>query len=126
MSKLILLWLVFVLGLVWLLFPYDPNPDNWIAFFPLSDQKLPWQNYVFHACEKLIFVIFSWVILQESDKYRFALWVFFGIQVLRFGDYFLTYNEVWGYPLDGVPLTSTTLGMIVFGLCIVYELWKKR
>lgn len=127
MSKLILLWFVILLGIFWLAFPYDPNPDNWIEFFPCSNQKLPWQNYIFHASEKLIFVIFAWIIYSDSDKYKIALLVFFGVQVLRLFDYFITYNNVWVRIWPTVPFSSNTLGILVFSLAIAYEwIWKKN
>lgn len=125
MSKLILLWMVMLLGVVWLLFPYTPDPDSWIKFFPFSEQALPWQNYIFHMCEKFTFLVFAWVIFHEANDYRIALFVFFLIQCIRLIDYFLTYNEVWTY-LGVFPVDTNTVGALFFTFAILYELFKQH
>lgn len=124
MSKLILLWLTMLVGIFFLAFPFSPELHD---YFPASDQLLTLQTHVWFLCNRLIFVIFAWVILQESSVYRTALWVFFGIQVLKLLDYLCCYNEVWVYVWPNVPFTSNTLSILVFGLVIsYYAIWRKQ
>lgn len=133
MLRLFILLAVLCLSIVWLAWPYDPDPNNWIAFFPESDQRLPAQNYVYHLCEKLMFVALAWVIYKWSDKFKVALLIFFGLQILKLGDYLITYNGVWGRTeVFGklAPVSSNTLSILIFALTmLVYYikyLWGTR
>jgi hypothetical protein len=123
MSKLVLLFMTMVLGILFLAFPYSEETKD---YFLLSDQRLTFQTHIWFICNRLIFVVFAYVIANESAMYRDALRVFFWIQVLKFFDYLLCYNEVW-LRLYGIPFSSNTLGMLIFGLAIAYEfIWRKQ
>lgn len=124
MGKLILLWLTMLVGIAFLALPFSTELHD---YFPASNQLLTLQTHVWFACNRLIFVIFAWVILQESSVYRTALWVFFGVQVLKFLDYLWCYNEVWVRVWHTVPVTSNNLGILVFSLAIIYEyIWTRK
>jgi hypothetical protein len=124
MSKLVLLWLTLLVGIFFLALPYSEELHD---YFPLSDQLLTLQTHTWFICNRLIFVVFAWIILQESSIYRNALWVFFGIQVLKLVDYLVCYNEVWVYVWPNVPFSSNTLSILVFSLFIAYEaIWRKQ
>jgi len=66
-------------------------------------------------------VVMAWIILQSSNEYRSALWVFFWISVFKFVEFFFNYNDVWVYLWDNVPVTSNILSALIFGLAILYE-----
>lgn len=123
-----------LLGSIWLMFPYDYDPNNWIAFFKFSDQKLPWQNYVYHLSDKFILAILAWLILQKQETYRLCFWVFFVTQLVRIVDYLFTYNEVWTWikvpsiqfmgEVMRFPVDTNTCGMAFLILSIGYEFVK--
>lgn len=123
------------MGALWLMFPYDNNPNNWISFFPCSEQRLPYQNYVFYLTDKLSFIVFAWLLLNPDKGYRFSLWVFFWVQVVRVIDYFITFNEVWTWikipsihiagEIIYIPIDTNTVGMGLFIFAIGYEQYRK-
>lgn len=124
MSKLILLWLTLALGILFLALPYSEQTKDYFPLF--SSQQLTLQMHVWFILNKLVFVVFAYIIVNEATKYRLALWVFFGCQVLKLADYLLTYNEIWG-TIGNIPVSSTSVGMMAFSLSIVYEwLWNKE
>lgn len=111
-----------LMGILFLALPYSEVTKD---YFVLSDQRLTLQTHVWFVCNKLVFIIFAYIIANESTEYRLALKVFFWIQVLKFVDYLICYNEVW-LRIWGMPFSSTTLGILVFSLFIGYEYaWKK-
>lgn len=123
MSKLILLWLTMAVGMIFLALPYSTDVFD---FFPASDQLLTTQTYVWFLCQRLVMIVLAFIIYNESDLYRLALLTYLLIQVLKFLDYLICYNEVW-VRIWNVPFSSNTLGILVFGLAIAYEfIWKNR
>lgn len=85
--------------------------------------------HLWFICEKAVMVVLAWIILSESQDYRVALWIFFGIQVLKLADYFICYNDVWGKVLIAgklIPLSSNTVGAAVFTFSIMYEFAKRH
>lgn len=84
--------------------------------------------HVWFICEKAVMVILAAIILNESKDYKFALLVFLAVQILKLGDYLISYNEVWGYMEMGdrqIPVSANTLGAAAFTFAIVYELIKR-
>jgi len=72
-------------------------------------------------------VVMAWIILQSSNEYISALWVFFWIVVFKFVEFFFNYNDVWVYLWDNVPVTSNILSALIFGLAILYEfIYRER
>ena len=122
--RLILLWLTLLVSILFLVLPYSEERFDW---FPASDQKLSLAMHVWFICDKLVMVTFASLILNLSDKYKLALSVFLGVQVLKLGDYLICYNELWGeIQLCGriVPVTANTVGAIAFTLAMIYEFVK--
>lgn len=123
MSKLALLWITMLMGILFLALPYSEVTHD---YFPLANQQLTLQMHIWFICNKLVFIIFAYIIANESEMYRNALWVFFWIQVIKFVDYLVCYNNVWVRITDSIPFSSTSLGILVFSLAIFYEwIWRK-
>lgn len=120
--KLVLLWLTFAVAVYYLILPYS---EETFSFFPYSEQRLSLAMHVWFICEKAILIILSWIILQESNEYKFALWIFFGCQVFKLIDYLICYNKVWDY-WGEIPITSNTLSVLFFTIAIVYEFFKRH
>ena len=113
-----------IMGILFLALPYSEVTRDYFLF---ADQQLTLQMHVWFICNKLVFVIFAYIIANESTDYKDALRVFFWIQVLKLIDYLLCYNNVWLRIWDTVPFSSTTLGLLVFSLAIGYEYaWRKK
>ena len=117
MTKLYLLLALMFFGLLFLVMPYSEETHK---YFLLSEEELTAQTHLWFILQKLTYIIFAWVILTESDRYKFALWVFFGVQVLKFFDYFLSYNIVW-FRLEGIPISANTVGLLTFLFAVIYE-----
>lgn len=117
LKKLILLFVVLLLGLL-----FDQLPENTIAkaWFPFSDLTFTFQTYVYYIFEHLIKIILSYIVYAESVKYRYALWVFLLLQIGDLVDYLLTYNSVWAQ-LGSVPVSFNTLAPVIFGLAILRD-----
>lgn len=123
MSKLILLWLTLSVTILYLAVPYSEVTRD---YFLLADQQLTLQMHVWFICEKLILVVFAWIIANEATEYRGALKIFFWLTVLKFLDYVLCYNNVWVRIWD-IPFSANTLCILIFGLTICYEwIWRKQ
>lgn len=120
MSRLVLLWLTIFIGPLFLIIAW---PDLYVKPFlsPDCNVEITLQSHVWYICNKVTIIIFAWIMLQLSEKYRVAMWTFFGCKVLVLLDYFWCYNEVWVYIWDDVPLTSNLLTILLFSLSIVYE-----
>lgn len=125
MDKLLLLFAVFLLGVVFLVLDLDTIP---IDYFLFSDIKLPLATHVYFISEKLIVLILSYIIANEAIEYKGALWIFFGLVVVDLFDYCLTYSCVW-YTVHissfVIPVSMNTLKVTIFGLAILNE-WRKK
>jgi hypothetical protein len=112
-----------LMGILFLALPYSEVTHD---YFPLADQQITLQMHIWFICNKVVFIIFAYIIYNEATEYRNALNVFLWIQILKLIDYSLCYNNVWVRVWDTVPFSSTTLGILVFSLAIFYEwIWKK-
>lgn len=121
MSKLVLLWLTLTVSILYLLFPFTSATHDYFLF---SDQQLTFPMHVWFICEKLILVIFAYIIATESTAYKSTLNLFFYLQIFRLVDYLLCYNEVWLW-IGPVPVSANVLSVLVFGLMVANEyIWK--
>lgn len=120
MSKLLLLYLTLVVGLVFLLMPNGTPVD----YFPFYDIELYPKTYVYFIFEKSILIILAGIIYNEATEYRQALWVFLWLLVADLIDFGLTYNTAW-YHFGAVPMSMNVLKSVIFGIVILRELWKK-
>lgn len=122
MSKLFLLYLTFIMGLIFL---FVSMKQEMIDFFPLSDFKIYPVNHVYYICEKLIVIILAYIISTEATEYHKPLLIFFILCVCDLIDYLLTYSSVWFY-IRNFPVSMNTTKAILFGLVIIRELWNKQ
>ncbi|OQB12806.1 MAG: hypothetical protein BWY15_02100 [Firmicutes bacterium ADurb.Bin193] len=82
--------------------------------------------HVWFILNKLTLAILAYIIWIESTSYRLSTKVFFWVTFGKLIDYLICYNEVW-FRLGFVPITSTSLGLLIFGLVIAFEYsWKDR
>lgn len=116
MSKLLLLFLTFVVGLIFLL----PNDGPVINFYPFSDMAITLTQHVYFIGEKLVLIILAGIIANEATEYRRATWIFFLLVVVDLVDFLCCYNSVWFY-LGGFPVSMNIVKCIVFGLTILSE-----
>lgn len=62
-------------------------------------------------------MVVTWMLYVKEEEFRGVFFVFFSIQVFKFFEYFINYNEVWFY-INWVPVTSTTLGTLALSISI--------
>lgn len=125
MSKLLLLLLALVFGIVFEVAPkWDGvtymTPDPFLFYAFPKEQGIAYQTWVYMICEYLITMIFIGIIAQEAKEYRFAIWVFFWLVVIDLGDYLLTYNSIW-FKIGWLPVSMNILKVVIFGLVILKE-----
>lgn len=120
MSKLLLLYSIFVIGLIYLILP---DFKNAVDFFPFYDMRLNPATHIYFIGEKITMIILSYLIYNEAVEYKGALQVFFIIMIADLVDYLLCYGSVW-YDLEGFPVSMNTVKCLVFGFTILY-VWSK-
>lgn len=121
MSKLLLLYLTLVVGLVFLLMPSTSSPHD---YFPFYDIELYPKTYVYFILEKSILILLASIIANEATEHRQAIWIFVFLLVADLIDYVFTYNTVWFY--QGIfPVSMNTVKVVIFGIVLLNEIWKK-
>jgi hypothetical protein len=120
MTNLMLLFTTVALGVTFLFIPVTEPRE----FFPFSAVQLSMDTWFYFLFEKVIVLIMSVVILNQSTDHRPALWVFVSIQGVEILDYLLFYGEPWS---PNIP-SWNILKVALFGLAIVMELpnYKKH
>ena len=122
MNKLLLLFLTFIFGLLFLLLPTATEAVDWFLFY---DIKLTYQTHVYFICEKLVVIALAWIIAAEETKYKGACKVFFWLVVADLIDYLLSYSSIW-FRVGGVPVSMNVLKAVIFGVVILREWIKQR
>lgn len=120
MIKLALLYLTILASLVFTLVP-----SGYKYGFPLSDMIVSLEYYIYSIYEFIVIIILTGVIASDAIKYRFALWVFFGLMVADLIDWIICYNEIW-FNVGQILVSMNILKSIIFGIIILNELWKQR
>lgn len=120
MSKLILLYLTFIVAVLFVLVP----SNNIVVKFPLSDMTVSLEYYIYSIFERSILIVLCYIIASEATEYRSAIWIFFCLVVVDLVDFLLCYNSVWFY-LGIVPVSMNIVKSFVFGGVILNEAWKK-
>ena len=121
MSKLVLLYLTFVVGLIFLLIPQATHTED---YFPFYDIQMYRSTYIYFIIEKGILILLASIIANEATEYKNALWIFVGLLFADLIDYFLTYNTIW-FRIQNFPISMNTVKATVFGGVILKELWKR-
>ena len=114
--RLIILFGTVALGMLFMFY----RPEGEIGF-PFSDMRLHADTYVYFVMEHVIKVLLVVVIWELESRYRFAITVLLGLEVIDLIDFVLTYNTPW---LKYVSIN--TFKTAVFGLAVVYEKHKSN
>lgn len=120
MSKLLLLWLIFIVRSLFLLIPRVGPTD----YFLFSDMKLYLATHIYFIGERVTMIILALIITVESSKYRQYLQIFLLLMIADLVDYLLCYNEVWFYYYE-FPVSMNMLKVTVFGL-VILKAWVKQ
>jgi len=121
MNKILLLFLTFIFGLLFLLLPPAIESRDWFLF---SDVKLTYQTHIYFICEKLVVIMLAWIIAAEETKYKGSCKVFFWLIVADLLDYLLTYSSVW-FLVGVFPVSMNVTKAFIFGFIVVRE-WIKQ
>jgi hypothetical protein len=116
MIKLLFIFSVMVLGVVFLIVPDAPPYD----FFLLVDKKVTPEWYVYYLIESLIIIIFALYMRLESSEHKLYTTLFLALQIIELIDFILTYNMVWFYYKE-LPITFNVIKVLVFGSLLAYE-----
>jgi len=134
-----LVWLLLstlIIRYLWQLHPDsfiydDPNKIPVYKLFWFSEQEISWPSYIGGICLNIVMLIYIRVWMKVFGEYKMIFHIWFVIQAIQFGEYFLTYNEAqmsihFGrFPL---PIDLTLAKMV--GLPIMFLLydviWKRR
>lgn len=119
--SVVLVFLAYVVLLLWTVLP----DRGMIRPFPLSEQEIQSQTYVWIATIYAAFLILSWVMYRFSDKSREFFNAVFILQALQFVEYFLNYNQTW-IEVYGMPMTIATLRfpLLFFFAVRIFIRWK--
>lgn len=120
MIKLVLLYLTFLVGIVFLL-PYNTIQYD-LFLFSNSTTNIP--NYFYYICEHLALIALAYIIASEATEYQQAIKIFFWLLVIDLIDFLLTYNGVW-FTIQHFPITFNLVKIAIFGMVILKELWDR-
>ena len=134
-----LIWLILstlIIRYLWTLHPdnyiyEDPNLIPVYKMFPFSDQKISWPSYLYFPCLNIVQLIYIRVWMKVFDRYRNIFHVWFVIQAMQFGEYFLNYNEAqmsihFGrYPL-AIDLTLAKMVILPILFLLYDVIWRRR
>lgn len=134
-----LIWLILstlIIRYLWTLHPdnyiyEDPNLIPEYKLFPFSDQKISWPSYLYFACINAVQLIYIMVWMNVFSRYKNIFHVWFVIQAIQFGEYFLTYSEpqmsvnIGRYPL---PIDLTLAKMVLLpSMFLLYDvIWRNK
>lgn len=121
MSKLLLLYCTFILGLLFMFIPDKVEPYDYFLF---SDMQLYFGTYIYFICEKIVLIVLSYVVVNEATEYRGVIWIFFWLVCADLVDFLLCYGEVW-FSLGSVPVSMNVVKAFVFGVVLINEGCKK-
>lgn len=134
-----LIWLILstlIIRFLWTLHPdsfiyEDPNEIPEHKLFPFSNQLISWPSYISYACLHVVQLIFINVWMNVFNRYKNIFHVWFAIQAIQFGEYFLTYNtpqmsvNIGRYPLP-IDLTLTKMVLLPSMFLLYDVIWKQK
>lgn len=91
--------------------------------FLLSDVVLSLDTFVWMLCEHLVIVGLALVVYLQEQRYKKAVVVFLGLQLIDTFGWLLAYDDI----LKDLPFTFNELKIVIFFVAIVnekYPLWK--
>lgn len=120
-NAIVLIFTALFVRELWILLPADP-----VLFdpFPFADVQISLQSYFYFACFYCSMMIFAYAFRQVMPEYDLVLTVWFFLQVIEFGDYFLTYNSPWFYVRE-LGVSITLVKFAVLSILIIHT-WTRR
>lgn len=118
MTKVILVFLTIVMGLVFTVTPRGPK----VQWFPLSDQEYYIESYFYHLWQHAIIIVLSKILKDQEQEYRLFFKAFFWFNILDTADYVLTCNYPWMPPIGWFEVSFNTIGPICLTLIGIYEI----
>lgn len=126
-----LIW--FILSTLWIKALWTLHPDALLPaeqipvykMFPYSDTPISKPTYIFFICSHTITLIYIYVWGQMFGRYKNLFLIWFVIQTVQFGEYFLNYNEaqLWYY-IGPYKLDIDFTLLKIVGLPITFLLYK--
>jgi len=107
-----------------LMYAYLPFPDRIIQPFPFHGQELYWQTFADYAFMRISILILIGIITYLQPKHMEYLFVFW---LLWFGyliDYFLVFNQPFGW-WHFIPLSYSLFAGLSM-ICLTFIQWKKK
>lgn len=114
MSKLILLYLTFVVSLLFMLVP---NNDVTMGY-PFSEMVVSLEYYIYSIFEKLVMIVLAYVVASEATEYRGELKIFLWLLIADLADLLLSYNSIW-FHVGAFPVSMNVIKCVLFGLTIL-------
>jgi len=121
MSKLILLYSILLIGLIFLIIPDWHTPYD---FFLFSNMKITGAMHIYFIGEKAGLIILAYIIASEAIEYENATWIFFWLLVADMVDYCLSYSSIW-FSIRTFPVSMNIIKAFIFCSVIFYTGWKK-
>lgn len=114
MSKLLLLYLTFVVTLLFMLIPDNDVTVGYLFY----DKRVSLEYYVYSIFEKLVLIALAYIIANEATEYRLELKIFLWLLIADLADSLLTYNSIW-FRVGAMPISMNVLKCTIFGLTIL-------
>lgn len=123
----VIVFLGYVAREAWTVLPERMNVT--VKPFLLSEQEIQFPTYIWAGTIYLFFMMFSFVAFQLSTKLKLFFETVFIIQSLEFVEYFLNYNEHWGYwhvagILIPINITMLRFPALLIVVVITFIKWK--
>lgn len=116
MLKLILLFVVLLMGMVFTMLPSGTS----IIGFPFQDGEIRLIDYLYFLMEHIVTIIFAYIIYHESTNYKQPLKIFLVLMVLDMLDFTMTFNNPWVH-VGGFAVSMNTVSVMVFGATIIHH-----
>lgn len=126
-----LIW--FILSTLWIKALWTLHPDALLPadqipvykMFSYSDTPISKPTYIFFICSHTITLIYIYVWGQVFVNYKNLFLIWFVIQVVQFGEFFLNYNEaqIWYY-IGPYKLDIDLTLLKIVGLPVTFLLYK--
>jgi hypothetical protein len=126
-----LIW--FILSTLWIKALWTLHPDALLPgvdipvykMFKYSETLISKPTYIFFICSHTITLIYIYVWGQVFVNYKNLFLIWFVIQIVQFGEFFLNYNEaqIW-YFIGPYKLDIDLTLLKIVGLPITFLLYK--
>ncbi len=112
---LILCFIAYALGFMYLLLPYTNQLKHFIPF--RKDIELSLESHVYYMCERVRMCVFFFLVCRVSEHYTKELTLFFWLSIGYLIDYALFYNgtlfNVWIIPVSYTLIMGAVMGVTI-------------